>query len=169
MNFEFIKSIDDLEKASREVVWQNFERLAAFIFEENDFRVEVNVVKTLNKRRRQYDVIARKEGRTYLAECKKWSGNRYRLSQLKKAIEKHIERSEFYRDLTDEAPIPIIVTLIEEEIQLYEGIPIIPISKLNSFLNEIERGACEPSDMDFHLYDEDQNCSHQPRLHENDV
>jgi len=35
--------------------------------------------------------------------------------------------------------IPIIVTLIEEEIIFYEGIPIVPILKLNSFINEEER------------------------------
>jgi protease II len=141
MNFESIKGIDDLEKVSKEVVWQNFERLAAFIFEENDFQVKTNIVKTFNKRRRQYDVIARKGDKTYLAECKKWSGNRYRLSQLKKAIEQHNERTEFYMNITNEDAVPLIVTLIEEEIQFYEGVPIIPISKLNSFLNEMDRSA----------------------------
>jgi hypothetical protein len=33
------------------------------------------------------------------------------------------------------------VTLIEEEIIFYEGIPIVPILKLNSFINEEEKGA----------------------------
>jgi hypothetical protein len=68
----------DLERVSVESVWQNFERLAAFIFEKNDFRVNVNTVKTLNKKRRQYDIIVRKNNQTFLIECKKWAGNRYR-------------------------------------------------------------------------------------------
>ena len=46
VNFEDIESIEDLEIVSEEVIWQNFERLAAFIFEKNDFRVMVNTVKT---------------------------------------------------------------------------------------------------------------------------
>jgi hypothetical protein len=75
-----------------------------------------------------------------LVECKKWAGNRYRLSALKAAIKKHKERSEFYRILTNENVIPIIVTLIEEEIIFYEEIPIVPILKLNSFINEEEKG-----------------------------
>ena len=37
MNFEDIQSIEDLAVVSEEVVWQNFERLAAFIFEKNNF------------------------------------------------------------------------------------------------------------------------------------
>lgn len=73
-----------------------------------------------------------------MIECKKWAGNRYRLSALKKAIEKHKERTEFYRNLTKENLIPIIVTFVEEDIKFYEDMPIVPILRLNSFINEIE-------------------------------
>ena len=97
-------------------------------------------VKTLKKKRRQYDVIAKRGNKTILVECKKWAGNSYRLSALKAAAQKHKERSEFYKVLTNEAAMPIIVTFIEEEILIFEGIPIIPIFKLNSFINEKERG-----------------------------
>ena len=145
MNFEDIKSIDDLQRVSKEVVWQNFEKLAAFIFEENNFSIKTNIVKTLNKKRRQYDIIAKKYNRTFLIECKKWSGNRYRLSALKTAIKQHKERTEFYENLTKENAVPIMVTLIEEEIKLYEGIPIVPISKLNSYINELDKDANEYS------------------------
>jgi Holliday junction resolvase len=140
MDFEDIKTIEDLQKVSKEVVWQNFERLAAFIFEKNDFQIKTNIVKTSNKKRRQYDVIAEKKDKTFLIECKKWAGNRTRLSALRAAAKKHIERSEFYRNLTNENVIPIIVTLIEEEIRFIEGVPIIPILKLNSFINEEDKG-----------------------------
>ncbi len=138
MNFEAIKTIEDLESVSKEVVWQNFERLVAFIFEQNDFQAKINTVKSFNRKRRQYDVIARKSSRIFLVECKKWSGNRYRLSALKAAVKKHKERAEFYNDLMKEHAIPIIVTLIEEDIKFYEEIPIIPIFKLNSFIGEVD-------------------------------
>jgi protease II len=141
MNLDDIKTIEDLEQVSKEAVWQNFEVLVGFIFEANDFQVNVNKVRTFNKKRRQYDVIAKKNNRTYLVECKKWSGNRYRLSALKKAIQQHKERTEFYRNLTEEDLIPIIVTFIEEDIKFYEGMPIIPILRLNSFISEIDRDA----------------------------
>ena len=136
MNFEEIKNAGDLQRVSKEVAWQSFERLTAFIFEENNFRVEIGKVKTSKKKRRQYDVIARMNDKTFLVECKKWAGNRYRLSALRTAVRKHKERSEFYRNLTNEHVIPVIVTLIEEEILFCEDIPIIPISKLNSFIND---------------------------------
>lgn len=148
MDFEAIKTIEDLESVSRDAIWQNFERLVAFIFEENNFQVKVNTVKSFNKKRRQYDVIAEKNNRVFLVECKKWSGNRYRLSALKAAIKKHKERVDFYNDMTGEQATPIIVTLIEEDIKLYEEIPIIPIFKLNSFIGEIDRGVDDTSAVD---------------------
>jgi len=58
MDFEDIKTIEDLERVSKGAVWQNFEILVGFIFETNDFQVIINKVKTFNKKRRQYDVIA---------------------------------------------------------------------------------------------------------------
>ena len=147
MNFEDIKNVEDLQKVSNEVVWQNFERLAAFIFEENNFQVETSKVKTLKKKRRQYDVIAKKNDKTFLVECKKWAGNRYRLSSLRTAVKQHKERSEFYKNLTNENAIPIIVTLIEEEILFCEEVPVVPILKLNSFINEEYKGIDPPQEM----------------------
>ena len=141
MNFEDIQSLEDLAVVSEEVVWQNFERLAAFIFEKNNFRVKVNIVKTGQKTKRQYDVIACKGNQTFLVECKKWAGNRYRLSAIKKAVEQHKERTMFYETITHENAIPLLVTFIEEEIQFYEGVPIVSVQKLNSFVNESDRYA----------------------------
>jgi hypothetical protein len=138
MNFEEIGDFDDLERVSAEVIWQNFERLTGFIFEKNDFSVTVNSVQTRNKKRRQYDVIARHSDRTFLVECKKWAGNRYRLSALKRAIVQHKERTAFYESITNEDAIPVLVTLIEEAIMVYEGVPLVPVHKLNAFINELD-------------------------------
>jgi len=139
-DFGAIKNIEDLEKVSKDAIWQNFEKLVAFIFEENGYFTKINIVKSLNKKKRQYDVIAKKNALVFLVECKKWSGNRYRLSALKAAVKRHKERSDFYNEATKEQGTPIIVTLIEEDIKFYEEIPIIPIFKLNSFIGEIENG-----------------------------
>jgi Holliday junction resolvase len=138
MHFEDIDSIEDLETVSGEAIWQNFERLTAFIYENNNFDVSVNTVKTWNKKRRQYDVIARKNNQVFLIECKKWAGNRYRLSALKKAIGQHKERTEFYTCVTGENAIPVIVTLVEEHIRSFQKVPIVPIWKLNAFISEFD-------------------------------
>ena len=58
MEFEEIKSINDLDKISKEVKWQNFEKLTAFIFEENGFNTKVNVVKVFNLSANQLQYFA---------------------------------------------------------------------------------------------------------------
>jgi Restriction endonuclease len=138
MDFEEIESIGDLETVSEASPWQNFERLAAFIFEKNDFVVQVNSVKTLNKKRRQYDVIALKGDLTFLVECKRWSGGRYRLSALKSATLQHKERTAFYERITGGNAIPVLVTLVEENILVFEGVPLVPVTRLNGFIGDLD-------------------------------
>ncbi len=131
MEFNQIKSVDGLENASKEAKWQVFEGLVSYIFEQNGFNVKVNVVKIFGKKRRQYDVIAENKGRTFIVDCKKWKRNN--LSAIKKEIKKHKERCL----LLDKNAVPLIVTLVEENVQEYEGVFVVPIHRLNSFLNEI--------------------------------
>jgi hypothetical protein len=137
-DFETIGSIAELEGVAEASVWQHFERLTAFIFEQNGFRVSVGTVATRNRKRRQYDVIARRNGRTLLVECKRWSKNRYRLSALRRAIGQHRERAEFYTEITREDAVPVMVTLIEEEIRVFEGVPLVPVHRLNAFISELD-------------------------------
>lgn len=139
--FETIGSTGDLEAVAEGSGWQNFERLAAFIFERNGFTVSVGTVKTLNRQRRQYDVIAQKNGRTLLVECKQWSGGRYRLSALKQAVGQHRERALFYAGVTGADAVPVMVTLIEEEIRIFNGVPLVPVHRLNAFIGELDSWA----------------------------
>jgi hypothetical protein len=60
------------------------------------------------------------------------------LSALKRAIVQHKERTTFYENITNEDAIPVIITLIEEEILIFEGVPIVPVHKLNSFISELD-------------------------------
>jgi hypothetical protein len=136
--FETIGSIAKFDAVAEEIPWQDFERLAAFIFEKNGFSVSVGTVKMRGSERRQYDVIAGKDGLTLLVECKQWSGNRYRLSALKQAVRRHRERAEFYKSVTSLEGLPIIVLLIEEEIRIFEGVPLVPVQRLDAFISEME-------------------------------
>jgi hypothetical protein len=140
-DFERIGGIGTLEAVAEGSVWQHFERLTAFIFEKNGFFVSVGTVKTLKRKRRQYDVIARKNGRTFLVECKQWSGSRYRLSALRRAVLQQWERVEFYMEITQEEAVPVMVTLIEEEIRVFEGVPLVPVHRLNAFIGELDSWA----------------------------
>ena len=129
-----INSLEDLEKVSVEVKWQYFEKFVGWIFEQNSFSVQVNKVLVEKGKRRQFDVIAERFNNIFIVDCKKWKGNRYKSSALRKAAEKHIERCEFVR--TEKKKIPLIVTLVQEDVQEENNVKIVPIDKLNSFIND---------------------------------
>ena len=117
--------------------WQDFEKLVGYVFEENDFLVDYGFVKVFkNKKRRQYDLIAENDNSIFIIDCKKWSGNRYKSSALKKAIEKQIERSRFIK--SDKEKVSLIVSLLDEDIKIHKGAYIVPINRLNWFLNNYD-------------------------------
>ena len=98
-------------------------------------------MKTRHRQRRQYDVIARKNDCNLLVECKRWSGGRYRLSALKRAVGQHRERVLFYESVMNAEGVPVIVTLIEEKIRVFEGVPLVPVHLLNAFIGELDNCA----------------------------
>ncbi len=119
--------------------WKNFEKIVSNILKENNYLTKWNVNKTLNKNRRQYDVVAEKYDKILLIECKKWSRDRYKKSHYKKEVEKHLERSNFYKNFTKKTIFPLMVSCYNEDIKWYKNIPIIPCYKLNSFVNNIQK------------------------------
>jgi len=134
-----IKTISDLEKISSSVRWQYFEKLAAFIFEQNSFDARQNVVVKSGGAKRQFDVIAQGLGKTFLVECKKWKNRKEKIPALRYAVRKHRERCEFYSMLHEKENIfPVVVTLLNEEISMHDDIPIVPIMKLNAFLQDCD-------------------------------
>lgn len=132
-----INSIGDLEKISASAKWQHFEKLVAFILAENGFDARQNVVIISGSTKRQFDVIAAALGKTFLVECKKWRSRKEMLSALKTSARKHLDRCSFYSELRrGEDVVPVVVTLLDSGIGEHGGVPIVPIMKLNSFLQE---------------------------------
>jgi len=129
MDFK-ISSIEELESLGHAVKWQYFERLVAWVFEQNGFEVEHNKVVVFDDRsRRQFDVVARGFGKVYSVECKK-----QQKLQISSAMDKHAERSLRLAENLGTEVIPVIVTLYDEVEDA--ALPVIPLMKLNSFLNE---------------------------------
>tara|TARA_Y100000310_G_scaffold339703_2_gene433215 strand:+ start:62 stop:496 length:435 start_codon:yes stop_codon:yes gene_type:complete len=134
-----IKSYEELMEFGEEEKWQVFEKLVGFIFEEHGFSVIQNkVVVFKDKRKRQYDVIASGFDKVYLVECKKWRNGRYKTSALKKSAVDHYKRCWMYKEVTSKKVVPVMVTLHDEDILFYEGVPLVSVAKLNNFLSKIE-------------------------------
>ncbi|HLC76815.1 MAG TPA: restriction endonuclease [archaeon] len=129
-----INSVQDLDKISSAVKWQYFEKLVAFIFEQNGFMTAENIIVKDGLQKRQFDVIAKRYGTTYLVECKKWKGKQR--MNVGPAARKHLERCGLYAQVHQEKIVPLIVTLIDDGIETADGIIIVPIIKLNAWINE---------------------------------
>ena len=129
-----IKDIEDLQSISSAMKWQYFEKLVAFIFEQNGFDVRQNVVVKGFGTKRQFDVIAKHYDVTWLVECKKWKGKQRSLAG---ATRKHLERCELYEGLYGTAN-PLIVSLIDDDIISVDNVFVVPIMKLNWFINNLD-------------------------------
>ena len=121
-----------IEDVSEYLTWRDFEAITGIVLEENDFDVTKNLV--LTKPRMEIDVIGKKMNLALLIDCKHWKT--MSKSALDEIVKKQIERVKRYVADEDITALPVIVTLHQEGTQLVENVPIVPIMKLPSFLDE---------------------------------
>ncbi|MBR9679404.1 MAG: restriction endonuclease [Nanoarchaeota archaeon] len=119
-----ITNENELEEFLKKTGWQSFEKLVANIFEEHGYSTKINTV----LKNTQIDVIAKKYGKKIVIECKKWKTNNS--TKIKKETTKQKRRVELIN--ADEA---IIVTLKEFKEKEINKVKIVPLNKLNNYLN----------------------------------
>ena len=127
-----IKLGADLESVSEYLTWQDFESITGLILEKKDFDVTKNLI--LTKPRMEIDVVGTKMDIALLIDCKHWKT--MSKSTLNEIVKKQVERVKRYVADENMSALPVIVTLHQEEIQFIENVPIVPIMKLSSFLDE---------------------------------
>tara|TARA_B100001750_G_scaffold205311_1_gene182286 strand:- start:648 stop:1277 length:630 start_codon:yes stop_codon:yes gene_type:complete len=121
-----------IEDVSEYLNWKDFESLTGLILEEKDFDVTKNLI--LTKPRMEIDVIGRKMEIALLIDCKHWKN--MSKSTLDEIVKKQIERVKHFVSIENMPALPVIVTLHQETIQFIGNVPIVPIMKLSSFLDE---------------------------------
>ena len=122
----------DLEDVSEYLNWKDFESLTGIILEEKDFEVTKNLI--LTKPRMEIDVIGKKMDIALLIDCKHWKNMSN--SALDEIVKKQVERVKHFVSIENMSALPVIVTLHQETIQFVGNVPIVPIMKLSSFLDE---------------------------------
>ena len=122
----------DVESVSEYLTWRDFESITGLILEEKDFDVTKNLIFT--KPRMEIDVIGKKMDIALLIDCKHWKT--MSKSALDEIVKKQVERVKRYVADESISALPVIVTLHQEEIQFVDNVPIVPIMKLSSFLDE---------------------------------
>ena len=122
----------DFEDVSEYLNWRDFESLTGIILEEKDFEVTKNLI--LTKPRMEIDVIGKKMDIALLIDCKHWKN--MSKSALDEIVRKQVERVKHFVSIENMSALPVIVTLHQETIQFVGNVPIVPIMKLSSFLDE---------------------------------
>ena len=125
------------EEVSRLLSWQEFERLAGALFRAAGYQVSENVY--LRKPRAQIDLIATGPSMTLSVDCKHYK-RESAPSVLVKFAKAQLERSELLRRKTpDDRPIAsVILSMSEPEGRFVEGVAVVPVRTLRSFLMTLD-------------------------------
>jgi hypothetical protein len=134
-----------IEDALQGFDWKEFEDLCAQILERHGWDVKRNF-RFRTDNRYEIDVFATRGSRSLAIDCKHWGIRKGKKSQLRTAADMQSERVaelkkirflyQFGRE--DFETHPLVVTWYEEEILREGEVWIVPISKLNSFLLDLE-------------------------------
>ncbi|MGQ9720099.1 MAG: nuclease-related domain-containing protein [Candidatus Jordarchaeum sp.] len=141
---------EEIEKVCKILTWKEFETFTTNVLEKNNYLCIQNFRLKHNQKRYEVDIIGLKKPLILCVDSKhyKKSGKSH---ALKKACKKQIERVEaLFRELPryiaklrimewkNANIIPLIVTLLPEEINFFEQVPIVPFFKFNNFIIELQ-------------------------------
>ncbi len=142
----------EIEDVVNFLTWKDFECFVANILIENDYKCVESFRKrgTPEARGLEIDVIGIKGNSIVAVDTKMWGVRTGKSSALKPAAEKQKERTKrlciIMPRLSERMGTipngtyslkPILVTWMVEEVVFHGGVPIVPVFKLNSFLQDI--------------------------------
>jgi hypothetical protein len=134
------------------LTWKDFEGFVASILGENDYRCVESFRKrgTAEARGMEIDVIAVRGNSIISIDAKMWGIRTGKPSALKIAAEKQKERTKRLCGMISRLAgklsglaagryilTPVLVTWMVEEVVFHEGVPIVPVFLLNSFLQDL--------------------------------
>ncbi len=140
----------DIESIVNALTWKDFEGLVATVLRENGFRCVENFRRRSDSSGMEIDVIGVRGRRILTVDAKMWGMRRNKASALAMAAKRQAERTlQLMKMLPRLAvqlnmspgpytAIPVIVTWLVEDMELIEGVPIVPIFRFNRFVDELE-------------------------------
>jgi len=145
-----IKLGADFERVCRLLEWKEFESITTTAFEAYDYCVVNNFrFKGKNGKRWEIDILAYKEPLIVSVDCKHWK-HKWTRAPITRMAELHVERTEAFADILPSlyakvklgkwkhtTVIPIILSLLSSPFKFHRGTPIVPVLKLQNFLNEL--------------------------------
>jgi hypothetical protein len=136
------------------LTWKDFEGFVASIMTANSYQCVESFRRrgNLQMHGMEIDVIGVKGTTIITIDAKMWGIRSGKASALKKAAEKQKTRAKELSEELDRLAkkmgklspkeyqlFPVIVTWLVEEVELHEGVPVVPIFKLNSFILDFDQ------------------------------
>jgi hypothetical protein len=132
----------DIEKISKSISWKDFEALTSEILNLSSYITETNI-RFSKPCRMEIDVVGVNNKLAIVADCKHWKRNN--LSSLSSYARKQVKRTKILfqrirrkrRGKGISYAVPILLTLYSTDIRFIDGVPIVPISKFKSFIEDV--------------------------------
>ena len=126
----------DLESISEGLTWKDSEALSLELLNLYGYKTDVNL--RFTNPSMEIDVIGISRDFAILIDCKHWKRNN--LASTSEYAKKQLRRCKLFLKKKKGISFasPVILTLHSEKVQLIDKIPVVPISKLNSFLKDIQ-------------------------------
>jgi Restriction endonuclease len=142
---ELIHSGRDPHIVSRFLDWQEFEDFSTRTFEGNGFRVVKHLIFKTRPGRREIDILAWNDSFLFAVDCKHWLRG-LSASRVGVAVRAQVERAEALAGKPEllirfgvthfdrRRIVPVILTLSDPRLTVVNGVPVVSVSKLMSFL-----------------------------------
>lgn len=136
------------------LTWKDFEGFVASILTANSYQCVESFRRRGNSLMHgmEIDVIGVRGNTIIAIDAKMWAIRSGKASDLKKAAEKQKKRTQELSEELDRLSkkmsklakreyrlFPVLVTWLVEEVELHEGVPVVPIFKLNSFVLDLDQ------------------------------
>ena len=122
---------------SSKLNWHDFELFSSELLKYHGYTVYTNF--RLKNPKREIDIIGIKSQKALLIDCKHWK--KKSITGLKQIVEKQKNRSKLFiqkSNMNVQNVFPIVLTFLPNGNSFINGVPIISINKLNSFLLDFD-------------------------------
>lgn len=135
----------DPHKVTRLLKWQEFEDFAIHALKETGFQTRRHLIFKTRAGRREIDVLAWSEMFLFAIDCKHWARGLY-ASRVRLAVQAQVERTEALAERPELLSrlgvtrperrfiTPVLLALGEPRDRVVDGVPVVSVSKLMSFL-----------------------------------
>ncbi|MGZ4920121.1 MAG: hypothetical protein ACXV6L_07945 [Halobacteriota archaeon] len=126
------------ESADESLTWQEFEEQTRDVLECAGFSTEFRKVFSLDGKRHEIDVVARRFDVTLLIDAKRYGKARQRSASLKGEARKHLIRCEEFDRVFASTGVPVIVSWLDDALLIDGACFIVPFDKLEDFIVHVE-------------------------------